>query len=325
MSAHQLPPFNNQNTFEDAICDLFNALESTNTFKRFGRNGHRQKGIDLFSPNPHFAIQCKKKVLTRGAALIKKELLDDIFTDTSVLLKSNLKIKVNRLYFASTFRDHPDIDEYCVELKAELKAPFEIIYWGWDTLESKFLDHKILLQKYWPNFIVPEPSKEERLKRTLSLKAKISGDFRDWLLYSPENRKRNSKMILRAYDGTQYPETNDPDEYGEYSWFGAEIKSLYHHGLEFIIGIERIMVFEDHSWTFARKDASRSAKIITVAKVGQINFSDIVEYDIKGDEYYICPHIYCKFRHTGTPFENVYYWDVNEQWNRYELSQQRPK
>jgi len=326
MSAHQLSPLGNRDTFEDAVCDLFNAIEKTNTFKRFGRNGHKQKGIDLFSPNPHFAIQCKKKDLTRNSILTKTELLNDISSDITKLLESNIKIEIDKLYFVSTFQDHPEIDEYCAALKTELKTSFEIIYWGWDTLESKFLDHKMLLQKYWPRFMISETSKEDELKRNLSLKAKISRDFREWLSYSPENRKRNSKMLLRAFDGIQYPDSNEPDDHGEYSWFAAEINSLYHNGMEFIFGIDRIVVFGDGSWIFARgDDAPQSTMTITVAKVGQINFSDIVDYDINGDEHGHYPHIYCRFRHKGLPFENVYYRQINSPWSQYELSLQRKK
>jgi hypothetical protein len=324
MGTHQLPVLNNKDTFEDAICELFNSLESTNTFKRFGRNGHKQKGIDIFSPDKDFVIQCKKKDLSRKEISLKKELLDEIEADVNRVINQNLKIKFKRLYFTSTFKDHPDIDEYCEALKDELRVEFEIIYWGWDTLESKFLGNKKLIEKYWPNFVITQNSREDELKFKVSLKKQIEKDFGDWLKYAPENRKRNSKMILRAFDSSQYPESNEPDEHGEYSWFGAEIKSLYHKGMEFVIGIKNIQVFDDYSWDFIT-EAKPTGKVIKVAKVGQINFSNIVEYDIKGDEYYICPHIYCKFIYKGSPFENVYYYDLEKTYDCFELKDKRER
>ena len=77
-------------------------------------------------------------------------------------------------------------------------------------------------------------SREDELQRNLNLKRRIEKDFSDWLNYFPENRKRNSKMLLRTFDGKQYPISNHPDKFGEYSWFAAEIKSMYHSGIEFI-------------------------------------------------------------------------------------------
>lgn len=323
MGTHQLTILNNRDTFEDAVCDLFNSLESTNTFKRFGKSGHKQKGIDIFSSEKDCAIQCKKKDLSRKEVSLKKELMKNIEKDVKRVLKEGLKIKINRLYFTSTYKDHPDIDEYCEELKDELKIDFEIIYWGWDTLETKFLDNNKLLEKYWPNFIITQNFKEQEIKRNLSLKSQILKDFGDWVNYSLENRKKRSRMILRAFDGNQYPNSNEPDEFGEYSWFRAEIKNLYHQGMEFIIGVEQIQVFEDYSWDFTTKEIDNSARIVKVAKVGQINFSDIVDYDINGDEYYICPHIYCKFRYKGLPFENTYFYNLDKTYEYFELKDRR--
>ncbi|MBC8884358.1 hypothetical protein H9X57_16215 [Flavobacterium piscinae] len=59
---HQLPAINNPDIFEDMISDLFNILDSTNSYKRFGKNGHKQKGIDIFSSEKDVAIQCKRKI-----------------------------------------------------------------------------------------------------------------------------------------------------------------------------------------------------------------------------------------------------------------------
>jgi hypothetical protein len=322
MNIYQLPALNNEDLFEDSICDLFDSLEKTKTFKKFGRKGHNQKGIDLFSSEKNIAIQCKKKDLSRKDILLKKELLDDIEKDLKKILNNDLKIKFDTLYFTSTFKDNPEIDEYCETLKEEFKTDFEIIYFGWDTLQSKFLEFNDLIKKYWPNFIIND-DKELTIKRKLNLKDKISKDFSDWLNFRPENRKKRSRMILRSYNSEQYPITNNPDEFGEYSWFASEIKSLYHNGLEFITNIVTIEVFEDNSWDFPGNNKKSSGKLIGVMKVGQINFSDIVGYDIAGDEYYNCPHIYCKFRFKGLPFENIYYQHLEKSFLKFEIEDKR--
>jgi hypothetical protein len=323
MGTHQLVTINNKDTFEDAICDLFNHSESTNTYKRFGKNGHNQKGIDVFSTEKDCAIQCKKKDLSRKDLLLKRELLDDIEKDVKRVINDNLKIKIDKLIFVSTFKNHPEIDEFCEILKEELKTEFEIIYWGWDTLENKFLDHQELLKKYWSSFIIKTDSKEIHFKRNLDLKKQIAKDFGDWLNYTQENKKRRSRMILRLFDDKQYPHKNEPNGFGEYSWFRAEIKSLYYKGMEFIIGIEEIQVFEDNTWELMTLGNIPNGNVIKVAKVGQINFSDIVGYDVDGDEHYICPHVFCRFKYKGTPFENIYYFNLSKTYEYFEIINRR--
>ena len=155
-------------------------------------------------------------------------------------------------------------------------------------------------------------SREEGLQRNLNLKRRIEEDFTNWLNYSPENRKRNSKMLLRAFDGDQYPNSNNPDKFGEYSWFAVEIKSIYHSGIEFIYGIDELVIFEDNKWNFSKDAKGKYLEKIDAFRVGQINFSDIVDYDLKGDEHYRFPHFFCKFRHKGLPFESTYFVRVDE-------------
>lgn len=141
-------------------------------------------------------------------------------------------------------------------------------------------------------------SKEGELKRNLDLKRRVQQDFGEWLNYALRNRKRSSKIILRAFDGAQYPASNEPDEYGEYSWFAANVKSIYHNGIEFIHGgIESLVIYEDNKWDFAKNAKDSNLETISVYRVGRINFSDIVDYDLKGDEHYPCPHFFLQI-HT---------------------------
>jgi len=153
---------------------------------------------------------------------------------------------------------------------------------------------------------------EDKLQRNLNLKRRIEEDFSDWLNYFPEKRKRNSKMLLRSYNDKQYPDSNKPDKYGEYPWFAAEIKSLYHSGIEFIYGAEELAIFDDNKWDFNNYGKSKNLATITALRVGKVNYSDIVDYDLKGDEYYPFPHFFCRFAHKGLPFEETYFESVDE-------------
>ncbi|MDX2068846.1 MAG: hypothetical protein SFV55_10495 [Haliscomenobacter sp.] len=312
MATHQLPQISNEDRFESLVCDLFNAIDSTNTYKRFGRKGHEQKGIDVFSSEKDVVIQCKKKDLSRREIQIRRELMNDIEGDINKIISKGLNIKFSKLYFTSTYKDHPDIDEFCELIKEDKKLEFDVIYWGWDTIEEKIIDKKELIEKYFGHFVVKQDSKEASFLKNLDLKKKIEREFGDWLNYFPEDRKRRSRMILRAFDGTQYPHANEADEYGEYSWFGAEIKGLYYQGMEFIFGIEEIKVYDDNTWDFGERKEGKDFREVKVARVGQINFSDILDYDINGDEHYICPHIFCRFKYKGLPFEKVYFYSLEK-------------
>ena len=319
MTIHQLPTINNPEIFESLICDLFNQLETKNTYKKFGGNGHKQKGIDVFSSIDKIAIQCKKKDLSQRDIVIRKQLLVDIEKDVLKIIKENLKVNIKRFYITSTYKNHPDLDEYCIELKEKLNLEFDIIYWGWNTIEEYILDKKNLLEKYWPNFVLRESSDEQNLIRNLELRRKISKDFSDWLDYSLDNRKVRNRMLLRAFNGKQYPNSNEPDENGEYEWFGVEILDLYHTGVEFILMVKQIQVFEDNTWEFITENSEIKGEKINVFEIGQINFEDIVDYNLKGDEFYMYPHFFCKYKYKGTPFEKVYYQNVKKTYETFEL------
>jgi hypothetical protein len=319
MAIHQLPAINNPEIFESLICDLFNQLETKNTYKKFGGNGHKQKGIDIFSSIDEIAIQCKKKDLSQRDIVIRKQLLGDIEKDVLKIINEDLKVKIKRLYIVSTYKNHPDLDEYCIDLKEKFNLEFDIIYWGWNTIEEHVLDERILLKRYWPNFVSRENPEEQDLVRNLELRKKISKDFSDWLDYSLENREVRNRMLLRAFNGKQYPNSNEPDENGEYEWFRAEILGLYHTGIEFIIMVKQIQVLEDNTWEFITENSEIKGKKINVFEIGQINFQDIVDYNLKGDEFYMYPHFFCKYKYNGTPFEKVYYQNVKKIYGTFEL------
>ena len=71
----------------------------------------------------------------------------------------------------------------------------------------------------------------------------------------------------------------------------VELTGLSHKGLEFITSIEEIYVNEDFKWTHVVHENEKQFVKVKVAKVSIIDFDDIVDYDLKGDEHYMKPSI----------------------------------
>jgi hypothetical protein len=110
-------------------------------------------------------------------------------------------------------------------------------------------------------------------------------------------------------DDDSYPET-DSDQTGISGWFKLEFWNFYYNGIEFIMGIESAVRDERGRWALIDDggpfDATRFEPI-RVWKLARIPYRNIVDYDIDADEYYNCPHLYCRFADGGTPYEGFRY------------------
>ncbi len=312
MSDFQLPPLNNPRQFENMACDMFNEMFQVISFKSFGKNGHKQKGIDIFSSGKRIIIQCKLKDLTRNPIFLKKEMLASIEETVENLIATAPKIAFDDLFILSTISEHPDFDEYCQALKSEKTCPFNITFWGWETIQRKLSTCSQTIKTYYPNYISKEADAEKMGKARLSMKKRIEHDFGEWLNYSVENRKRSSRMIIHSIDDKVYPE-HELNTNGEYQWFGAEINRVSKNGLGFFRELRDIYVTTGGWWTDKKPDDMTNFTITRVALVGVVPFEGIVDYDIKGDEHYLCPHFYLKFNHAGLPFFENYYQNMEKE------------
>lgn len=146
----QIPALSDEYRFEDLITDLFNAIEKTTTYQKFGVKGQSQKGIDNFSGSikNRTVIQCKKKDINRSDSKIKKQLKIDL--DNSLESAKNLEFEFERFILASTFKNDNYLQE--IALKKSDENNQQIEYWGWNTISEHLLDNKDILYKYYPDF-----------------------------------------------------------------------------------------------------------------------------------------------------------------------------
>ncbi|MGY5353578.1 hypothetical protein [Wenyingzhuangia sp. IMCC45467] len=214
MAKYQLPALKNESEFEEFICDLFNEIENTESYRNsefqlFGTKGQNQKGIDIFSLKTKNVIQCKLKSLRRKDDLLRKELIADIDSDLTKI--ENLNFEFERLIFTSTFRDDSKIQEYVSELSE--KSDFDIYYWGWDTISKYAEESELILKKYFPKlFKKPKTKKNEFPENALG---------KDLL------KKNYATYLIRRYGDWKQIELSRKNEKFNWGSFNKHIMNKY--------------------------------------------------------------------------------------------------
>lgn len=154
---------------------------------------------------------------------------------------------------------------------------------------------------------------------------KMRDDLHRDLLKSPGERmnlprfsKRSAKfayseVIIHRIDDDTYPEL-DGDRPGISPWFKLELLDFYHGGLHGVVAIEYVLIdSETRRWALLPYPLSEKAypprfekaKVFVTVK---IPWRFILHYDMRGDEYYPFPHLYCEFANAGEPYEGRGYF-----------------
>ena len=158
--------------------------------------------------------------------------------------------------------------------------------------------------------------KGDDIKRNLDLRDRMHNDFylphEDRYKYGrfskPWNKFICSEVIIRSVDDTSYPDIEDSP--GISGWFKLEVYDFYHNGIKFILWIHRGIIDNEGNWKIIDGDSNYEPNVFTEIKIwqlGRIPWRNIIHYDLKGDEYYPFPHIYCKFADKGMPYEDFVY------------------
>jgi hypothetical protein len=133
----------------------------------------------------------------------------------------------------------------------------------------------------------------------------------------------HSEVIIRRIDDTSYPEIDKSP--GISGWFKLEVFDFYHNGLDCVLGIEYALIDnETKKWallTYEQSDSAYPPRFIK-AKVfitGRIPWRNILHYDMRGDEFYTQPHVYCQFADAGEPYEARGYFIIQNGGYEWEL------
>ncbi len=309
---YQFPPINDETIFQSFICDLFNSIYGNDSFHQFGRKGHNQKGIDIFSSKHKIVIQCKKKdIINRNEKVIISELFEDIENEPLKSLEKELKIKFDTFIIASTYKDHPTLQEHCSIIKSKHNFEFDLQYQGWDTLQSKITQHSSIINKYFKDFVITNTSStiENQIKHNLDIKRRFEKDFPEGI--------HLQRAIIKNSLGSDYPNASRSISKNISSWFRVNLWGHYHNGIEILVSsISQIIKDSNGNWDILKlNDKRREEKHLNIKNIlciGKIPYSNIVDYDLKGDLIYNEPHIYCNFINDNEPYECFEYLEENK-------------
>lgn len=307
---YQFLPLDNREIFQSFICDLFDHIYQGESFQTFGRNGHKQKGIDVFSSQHSVVIQCKKKdTINRKEKDLINELKNEIEAEPLKVIAEKLQIEFSQFIVASTYKDNPELQEHCSIIQKKHNFNFDLKYYGWDTISRKLENHPDLMSKYYGKFdLIGYYSKvENEIRSSLDIKRKLENNL---------GKIKYRRVIIKRSTQTDYPEANETPKGQISSWFRVNLWDYYHNGIELIVSPNfRIIKDEEGNWDMLelgdqRQEAYSISKSILL--IGQIPYSNIVDIDFEGDGIYNEPHLYCHFRNNGEPYENFEYLEKFE-------------
>lgn len=304
--------------FEDLCLALVYPWRPWLDIQHYGRLGG-DGGVDIFAREPvedgserRWFIQCRRYSKATRSTLTKA--VDD------ALAKAASAPDVLLLVLACdvTRATHEHYLKY-----AKAKKVATALLWSQSTIEARLhAERRDLLFTYFGiSEAAQTRSREATVRRSVGMKKRVHRellkdrlDDPQKLIANPSERFAYGDAIIHSIDDTSYPEVDDAGT-GISGWFKLEVFDLYHNGIEFVLGIEYVVIDNQRRWAVVQYDQRYDEKKyqrVKVFHIGRIPYRNIVEIDTLGDEYYTQPHIYCRFADEGEPYEGFTYRVVGE-------------
>jgi len=156
--------------------------------------------------------------------------------------------------------------------------------------------------------------REQKLRDDLHRDLLKSASEQMTLLRFPSRTAKfaHSEIIIRRIGDKSYP--NHEDGPGISGWFKLDVLDFYYGGLAFIYNLKyAVLDSKTRRWSFLPEEQSDSLfpSRFSKAKIfltGNIPWRNILHYDMRGDEYYPQPHLYCQFADKEMPYEGESYF-----------------
>lgn len=117
-------------------------------------------------------------------------------------------------------------------------------------------------------------------------------------------QKLRKDVIVRHVNRLDaYPDAQDAP--GISPWFKVGLLDTYHMGIKVGLGWHGLIETQG-GWRRADHQTGEKGEI-TAMLTGEIPYDFIESMNVRGDEYYYLPHIFCHFAHRGEPYKRLFY------------------
>lgn len=296
--------------FEDLCLALVFPMHPWADIRHYGRRGS-DGGVDILAKERlgdgverDWLVQCRRYASATKATL--KAAVDDAVARSAnppqvllVVVACDVSRKAHEAYTSH----------------AGLRGIATPLLWTASLLEARlYCERRDLLFAYFGVSTAGEArSRESGVVRNIALKKRLHRELlRDPKLVDWEKARRHprdkfaiSEVIVHSVDDTTYPNV-DSRETGISGWFKLELWDFYFNGLEFGIRIDHGVIDDEGNWSaieYGQQFDKGKYREIKMFRLARIPYSNIVEVDVEGDEYYPQPHLYCRFANGGEPYE----------------------
>ena len=302
--------------FEDLAYEVLYRKQEWARIENWGRSGS-DDGIDVYSEELNgqkWFGQCKRYKSLSLAQI--KAIVDKIVSNNKNMNDSTI-LNVTACDVSKTTSD--TFQDYSIE-----KGFKRAIIWTSSTLEAElFKKHKDLLNKYFGySYNDEQGAKEKRIQdahkmreeieeKLLSHKVIYNLQYSQKIIEDPSLKFIYDAAIIHSIDDESYPNKKDKDTYIS-SWFKSWFYDLTIEGIEFLpipyidakVAVNKI----NRLWRKLNDDVipSENEIVLNADYVGVIPFYNIVLINEKGDNYFLEPHIYCRFAFDGHPYSKRY-------------------
>lgn len=177
-----LPRLPNANDFEELVRDIFSVKLQNPNLQRYGRNGQKQRGIDIvgivgrdYTANSGAVIQCKNHV----NSITDEKLCSEI--DSELVEFDKSPFKENYYYFVTSADNSTAVLNHVKKInetrKSEAKSSVEVIFW--DDICRDLIANQKIFHKYYGGILKIEAPKnmyivDSNLNSRKTLRVKLS-------------------------------------------------------------------------------------------------------------------------------------------------------
>ncbi|MFR0047476.1 MAG: hypothetical protein ACLRWO_13230 [Clostridium butyricum] len=185
-SLMQIPKSRSAEEFEDICTDVL-TKEYKNRFTRYGTNGQKQDGIDIYALNTNCIVaQCKNYFSPKSAKNLVKKIKEDVQSATN-----QTTFKIDKFIAMTSMDKDKNIQSDIIAISSS----FNIELWFWEDIQKVICSDTSILYRYYPQFLnsIEIPiMKVNELISSLNTMSKIAQNFNDKLkeyriAYNQEN------------------------------------------------------------------------------------------------------------------------------------------